>query len=227
MKLILIFLIILSSVFVDARQSESGDTPLSYTHILPSTSVIPGGDYVIGTSAGFGLFNFLDFTTNLIYDLEGVFNVMGKIGLIQNHDFGFAPFVTYSAQNLSYYDTNGNLQSPYDTALGVGATFSYRFSSDIIGHTGGEVMTRNPPISKGSIPRTALIQGSNINQEFTFGFTRSFAVAPGASYDATYDIWGAGATFYIANFAVGGHYYFNVQQGNFLPILGVNFSSNF
>jgi hypothetical protein len=49
----------------------------------------------------------------------------------------------------------------------------------------------------------------------------------GASYDFTYDIVGAGASLHFGGFKIGGHYYFNVAEGNFLPILGGGYAGNF
>ncbi len=210
--------------------ASDSEVPLSYTHILQSTAVIPGGSFVVGTTVGFGMFDFIDFTTNLVYDIEGVFNIGTKVALYHDHNFAFAPYLSYSSQTyqstdpVSLITTNVN-----STAWEPGATFSYRLTSGITAHTGGTFPIRNPSIPKADVqnPRTALIQGNTGNQEFTFGFSRAMALSTGVSYDFTYDIFGAGASIHVSGLQIGAHYYFNVTQGNLLPILGAGYTGNF
>jgi len=176
------------------------------------------------------MFDLLDFTSNLVYDFEGVFNIGTKLALYHDHDFAFAPYVSYSSQTYTSTDPNTGIQTNVNsTAWTPGVTFSYRLLPSIVGHTGGTIVIRNPTIPKSSVqnPRTALVQGNTGNQEFTLGITRVVALSTGISYDFTYDIFGAGASLHISGFQIGGHYYFNVSQGNFLPILGGGYSGNF
>jgi len=210
--------------------SESSDeVPLAYTHILPSPAVIPAGRFEIGTSVGFGFFDFFDVSSNLVLDVQGVFNIGGKVALYHDHNFAFAPYVNFYTQSLTETDIYGNQTSLTSTAWAPGAVFGYRLASALTGDTGFTYVSRNPPIPKSSVqnPRTALIQGNTGNQEFTVGISGSFAISMGMSYDFTYDITGAGASIHVAGFQIGGQYYFNVGQGNFMPILAAGFSAPF
>jgi hypothetical protein len=190
---------------------EDFSVSLGYTHLLPSAFVIPSGNFVLGTSAGFGIFDIADLTTNLVYDLDGIFNISTKFAIYHTANFAFAPYVTYTTQTVQGYDMNGNGTTQTSTSLQPGATFSYRILPRLTGHVGGSVVVRNPTIPKGSTnpARTAFVQGTTMNKEFTYGFTQNFALSTGASYDFVYDIWGAGMSFHFGGFQLGGHYYFN------------------
>lgn len=209
--------------------AAESEVPLAWTHLLPSTAVIPSGKFVIGTSIGFGMFDFIEFTNNLVLDFEGVFNVGTKLALYHDHDFAFAPFLTYESQSYQSTDQFQNVTTVNSTAWIPGATFSYRLTGGVTGHTGASFPIRNPPIPQSSVqnPRTALVQGNTANQEFTFGLGNKVGLSTGVSYDFTYQITGAGASIHVSGLQIGGHYYFNVGQGNFLPILGAGYSVDF
>jgi hypothetical protein len=226
---ILFFSIVLISIAKADTTSVGEDVPLSYTHIAPSPAVIPGGSFVLGTSVGYGFFDLFDVSSNLVSDLEGVFNIGAKIAVYHNHNFAFAPYVYFSTQSLIETDQSGNQATLTSTAWAPGAVFSYRVASKLTGDTAFTYVSRNPPIPKNTVqnPRTAYVQGNTGNQEFTLGITGSLALSMGASYDFTYDIFGAGASVHVAGFQVGGQYYFNVSQGNFMPILSVGFAASF
>jgi hypothetical protein len=233
-RIIVIFIVLFSLTSQAARRKSvddsEGDVSLALTHILPSTAVIPAGTFAIGTSAGMGFFDLFDITTNLVYDFQSVFNVMGKVAVYHDHDFAFAPYVSFLTESVVVTTDNlGDQGSLTSTAWEPGATFSYRIAPQFTGHTGFLLVFRNPPIYQWQVqnPRTALVQGNTVNQEFTTGITSGFAFSTGASYDLTYQIWGAGASFHISGFHIGAHFYFNVGEGNFMPILGGGWSGSF
>jgi hypothetical protein len=232
---IILFLLIVSVANADTRkrvvasESVESDVPLAYTHIAPSPAVIPGETFVIGTSVGYGFFDLFDITSNLVLDVQSVFNVSTKLGIFHNHDFAFAPYVSFETQSLIETDQFGNQTTVTSTAWLPGGVFSYRIAPALTGDTAFTYVSRNPPIPKSTVqdPRTALIQGNTGNQEFTVGVARTVALSMGVSYDFTYDIFGAGASIHVSGFQLGGHYYFNVGQGNFMPIFGFGFSTSF
>lgn len=242
-KLIFLTLTLLSTVSLAQSQVQTqtqtrtvaseggggGDSPVAWTHLAPSPAVIPNGEFVIGTSAGVGIGDVVDFSTNLVLDLEQELNVMSKIAIYHDHDFAVAPFVMLSTQSITTTDQFGNQSTSNSTAWFPGATVAYRLDGNLTADTSFMAAIRNPsiPMSLVQNPRTSLIQGSTGYQELTFGFSRKVGLSTGVSYDFSYQIWGAGASIHISGFQIGGQFYFNVGQGNFLPILAVGYAANF
>jgi hypothetical protein len=206
---------------------DAGETsvPLAYTHLLPSTSVIPGGTFVVGTSLGYGFFDVFDISTNLFLDLAQVFNVSSKVHLFQNEDFAMAAFISYASQTAKTYLTNGQVVTNTYTAIQPGGVVSYYLFPSVTGHTGATFTSRNPALAKSDLQqRDGFIQGTFINQEFTYGLSRKLALSVGGSYDLTYDIWGAGASVHVGGMQFGAHYFFNVAVDSFLPVLGFGYA---
>lgn len=212
---------------------ETKPVSLAYTHLLPSTEVIPGGTFVLGTTLGLGVLDLFDVTTNLYLDLAQVFNIGTKIHLFRNDEFAVAAFATYTSQSIQVVTTNvstgaqANLSQTF-TALSPGVVVSYYLLPQLTGHSGFTYTSRSPVLNKSDFqPKNGFVQGNVINQELTVGLSDTLALSAGGSYDLTYDITGAGASLHIGGFQIGGHYYFNVSQGSFLPILGGGYSVNY
>jgi hypothetical protein len=202
--------------------------PLAYTHLLPSTSVIPGGSFVIGTTLGYGFFDVFEITTNLYLDIASVFNISGKVHLIQNDEFAVAAFVSYESQPIKTLSATppATVTNTY-SSLQPGAVISYYILQDLTGHTGFTYTSRNPALSKSDMqPKDGFVQGNFVNQEFTYGLARNVAVSLGTSYDLTYDVFGAGASIHLSGLQLGAHYFFNVGVDSFLPILGFSYALN-
>jgi hypothetical protein len=236
MKNILLIFILFSVCHADATtrsrsSSRAGDNTISLgvTHLLPSAFVIPGGTLVLGTTVGAGFFDLFDITTNLYLDFYNVFNVAGKVNLFATQDFAMAIHASYVSQ--TYTTTSvvpGGMLEVKTTAVAPGATFSYRILPSMTGHIGGKIVTRNPALPKEVfVPKTGFVQGSTINKEFAFGLSPETALAVGGSYDLTYDIPGAGLSFYLGHFQLGAHYYFGVTDGAIQPLIGGSYSTTF
>jgi hypothetical protein len=212
------------------RQSEStSKISLGATHLLPSVFVIPGGQLILGSSIGYGFFDVFDITSNLFLDLSSVFNVQGKFSVYRDEDFGIAVYVGYSSQQTKVYDsaTGQTNKDQSSTAVEPGATVSYRLLDNLTAHTGLSQTIRNPEIKKADVQayKNGFLHGTMLSQEFTAGIARNFALSIGGSYDLVYEISGAGASIHIGGFQLGAHYYFNVQTGSVLPILGGSYST--
>lgn len=238
MKLFLVIMVLTllgASAQAEKRQKlpyepeDEPAVPLGYTHLLPSTSVIPGGTAVVGTTLGYGFFGVFDITTNLFLDLVQDFNIMGKVHLYRDDEFGVAVYVGYDSQSAKVYDAvvPGQIDTNTYTSLQPGGVVSYYLLPQLTGHTGMTFTVRNPTLPKSSLSqKDGFIQGNFANQEFTFGINRGVALSTGASYDFTYDIWGAGASIHLGGLQIGAHYYFKVDVDSFLPILGFSYAMN-
>lgn len=203
------------------------DVSLSATHILPSTSVIPTGSLLLGTTIGTGFFDRMEITSNLFLDLQQVFNVAAKLKVIRTDNFGFAVFGSYWTQSVNVQAASGlNASTSQNmSAISPGAVFSYRVSKKLVGHLGGTYAISNPVIEKDKLyKKTAYLQGFTVNKEFGI-LVGGVAITPGVSYDITYDIPGVGASVHFSGFQIGGHYYTNVSDGSFVPIVSAGFAA--
>jgi hypothetical protein len=212
-----------------ANEGSSSTLSLSITHLLPSAYVIPSGELVIGTDLAMGLFGVADVSTNLYYDAVSVYNVSAKISLWQGHDFAAAIFATYTSQNINTLDpSTGQTVQTSTSSIAPGGMFSYRILDDVAGHVGASFVNRTPAISKSDLPqKSAYIHGTTLYKEFSFGLSSDFALVVGGTYDATYDYWGAGLSLHLSGVEVGAHYFFNVAEGQWLPILGVGYAASY
>lgn len=238
-----IFLILLITIlFLDISEAatrrkreyqESESLSLGVTHLLPSAFVIPGGTLVLGTTVGVGFLDIFDVSTNLYLDFNSVYNVAAKVGLIRGQDFAFAVHASYVSQTIRSQSVDPNTlqivtSSSSATSVSPGATLSYRIAPTFTGHFGGKAVVRNPVLTKAAFnPKTGFVQGNTVNKEFAFGFSPESSLAVGASYDLSYDIPGAGISFYLGNFQIGAHYYFGVTDGAVQPLLGGSYSASF
>ncbi len=208
---------------------------LGLTHLLPSAFIIPGGQFVLGTTMGLGLGNVMDVSTNLYLDFSQVFNFSAKASVFQSDLIAAAIFGSYASQSIKVQVADPTLASGIgnrevsSTAFGPGAMVSYRMMSPLLtGHSGIQFMLRSPDLPKSQVkPRTGLIQGHSLHQEFTYGVTPTVAISAGGSYDLTYDIWGVGPSVHIGGFQLGAHFFLNVSEGSVLPILGGSYTSQF
>lgn len=208
--------------------SGSDTVSLGVTHMLPGVYVIPSGRVILGTSVGVGLFNFMELSTNLWLDLQQVFNASAKISLFSNNDLGLAVWGTYTNQTVQTYTSAGNTTNTTLTSLTPGFTFSYRLLDTIVTHFGASMAIQNPTVTKASLSqRTGLIQGNVLYHEYGLRMTDVLSLAPGVTYDTTYDIWGLGATLHVGSFQAGAHYYFNVSTGAFLPLIGGSYTMEY
>ena len=206
---------------------------LGPTHILPSAYVLPAGSFILGTTAGFGVGNFMDITTSLWGDIEQVYNVMIEFGVLKGRNVALGLWLQYENEGQQVITTNptsglATVLTTSFSSVNPGLTLSYRLSRRFTAHTGGDIALQSPVIPKSSLSQTtSYIQGNTVHQEFTVGLTQYVAMSFGGSYDLTYGVAGAGVSFHIDALQVGAHYYFNISQGSILPILGGSFPVNF
>lgn len=205
---------------------------MGMTHMLPSAYVIPHLTLVLGSSVGLGLFDVSEISSNLYLDVQRVFNLSTKFTVFSNEDFAAALFVGYLSQDvrISYLRTNGLADERFDTMTSItpGFVFSYMIIPKLAGHVGFQAAIRNPDIRKSDIAKkTSFVRGHMVYKEFTYGFTKGMALSIGGTYDLTYDYPGVGATFHIGSFQVGGHYFMNVVEGPFQPIISGSYSTEF
>jgi hypothetical protein len=218
-----------SALAKSSDDSSSGNgVSLGFTHLLPSTYVPKSGSLIVGTSLGYGILGIGELSTNLFYDFDNVYNVFGKVSFWQGEDFGFAIHATYTSQNVDKIDSLGAVTKIMTTSIAPGFTLSYRLFQELTGHAGAIFVNRDPNITKNDIAsKSGFLQGTTIFKEFTLGFGRNVAISLGGTYDTTFDYWGAGMSVHFEGFQLGGHYYFGVTDGQFLPIVGIGYTAGF
>lgn len=214
--------------FENRHATSTEKTSLGVTHILPSVYVLPDRQIVLGTTVGIGLFDVVDFTSNLFLDLQQVFNISSKISVWGNDNHAVALTASFVQQTVKFQSRfNNSYTSENATMFSPGAVYSYRIWPTFTGHFGGNFVFRNPAVPKSSLfERTAYVQGTTLHKEFTKGISKTLAVSSGLSYDVTYDIWGVGASAHIGGFQLGAHYYLNVSEGSFMPIIAGGFTTS-
>ena len=212
----------------EATRSDEVNAAFPYTHLLPSPFNLQGGQYVIGTTAAYGILDFLQVSTNVARDLNSQWNFQAKVPLIEYPTFVASAFVDYMSFNPHSFDeTNPDqrlkrwqpgLVTGYeitpDIAFFLGGNFNF-------GKEGGKIITTS-----------GYLKGAQMNMEWSWLYNPSTsrlgnnAIALGLKYDFTYELFGFGLTHHWRNFAVGVHYTF-ADRARFLPIAGFTFSAGF
>lgn len=210
---------------IQQSQNQNAELSLAATHLLPSVAILPAGDFAFGSTVAYGLLGISEISSDIFYDAVGIYNGTLKIPIFQTDNFGFVIYGTYLTQEVKTLQTDAitGAQQEVKTQTSAtipGFTFSYRISSDIVGHIGAKSTLRTPalpPLTK----KTAYVQGNQVFKEFAFALGEGVAIAIGGSYDLTYQYAGAGLTLHFPVISIGGHYFFGVDEGQFMPILGI------
>ncbi len=200
----------------------------AYTHMLPSPVNLPKGTLVVGSTLAYGAMDSLEFSTNIIRDVQKQWNVQAKVPLIEYPTFMTTAFVDYQSTNSSYFEeTNPTVrlarwQPGLVTAYEIDDNMAFFLGGNFdFGKSSPEVMTTS-----------GYLKGARLQADWSWLYNPSNsklahnALAAGMTYDLTYNMLGLGLTHHWRAFQLGVHYMFS-DRAKFLPIFGFQFSANF
>lgn len=221
---------------LEAEESSQGpaygagesNAAFPYTHLLPSPFNIPQGAWVLGTTAAYGVFDFLQVSTNVVRLIDQHWNVEAKVPLIDFPTFMATAYVNYESYNphhiaISNPDLNFSRWQP-------GIVTAYELSPDLALFVGG-----NFSFGKDPVPVTTTsgyMKGARLETDISWLYNPASsrlgdnALSLGVTYDTTYSLFGFGISHHWRSFTAGVHYTF-ADQNRFLPIFGFNLTAGF
>ncbi len=212
----------------DAARSDEVNSAFPFTHLLPSPFNLPHGTWMFGTSVGYGIFDFLQISTNVAHLIQQHWNVQAKVPLIEYPTFIASAFVDYESFN-PYHDDATNPDA-WVKRWKPGLVTGYEITPDIAFFLGG-----NFAFGKTALPvvtTSGYMSGAQVNMEWSWLYNPSTsrlgnnAISLGIKYDFTYSMLGFGFTHHWKAFEAGLHYTFADRQ-RFLPIFGFNIGTSF
>ena len=212
---------------------DRGNEPnpaFGYTHLLPSPMNIPGGTWVLGTTAALGVTDFLQLSTHVLRDVTGYLNLQAKVPLIEYPTFIASVFVGWDHFNLNTYDkTNPNMKI---RAWQPGIVTGYEITPDMAFFVGGNFNATNKEIPN-NIRTSGYSRGAQLEVDWSWLYNPASsrlgdnAISAGATYDFTYSLVGFGVTHHWPTFELGMHYVFNADRYRVLPLLNVSVGFTF
>jgi hypothetical protein len=188
-----------------------------YTHLLPSPFTLPAGKFMVGSTVGLGVTDFIQVETNLIADAYQVFNGRVRASLL---DFpGFAGGVS-----LGYHNANPSLTL---SSWMPGAVVGIEVLPDVALFLGGNLFYANvDPSSNAGIQSSGFLQGSQIESDISWAYNPhkqklGNVLSAGLTYNTTFDFYGVGFSHHWRGFQLGIHYYLNATNLKVLPIASV------
>jgi hypothetical protein len=213
----------------EAARNDEVNEAFPYTQLLPSPANLPHGSFEIGTSFGYGIFDFLQVSTNAVRLVNGYLNIEAKVPLVEYPTFVASAFVNYESYNPHHFeDTNPNERHK---AWQPGLVTGYEITPDIAFFLGGNFNFE----SQGLLPvntTSGNLHGAQVNMEWSWLYNPSTsklgnnALALGLRYDFTYSMFGFGVTHHWKMFKAGVEYTF-ADRAKFLPIFGFNVGTGF
>jgi|GEM_PF-2655796 len=192
-----------------------------YTHILPSPFNLPRGGFTFGTSFAYGIFDFLEVSTNAARLIQKQINFEAKVPLIEYPTFVASAFIDYNSFNGKQYDaSNPDL---WMNRWQPGVVTGYEITPDVAFFLGGNFNFGKDP--NPIVTTSGYLHGAQVNMEWSWLYNPSTsrlgnnAIAIGMKYDFTYSLFGFGFTHHWKNFELGVHYTF-ADRNRFLPIFG-------
>ncbi len=217
----------------DELEADRGNEPnpaFGFTHLLPSPMNIPGGTWVLGTTAALGITDFLQISTHVLRDVTGYFNLQAKVPLIEYPTFIASAFVGWDHFNLNTYDkTNPDMRI---RAWQPGIVTGYEINADMAFFVGGNFNVANQEIPN-TIRTSGYSRGAQLEVDWSWLYNPASsrlgdnAISAGMNYDFTYSLVGFGVTHHWPTFELGMHYVFNADRYRVLPLLNVSVGFTF
>lgn len=211
----------------DSRQSRAAstyDNPiLGYTHLLPSPYTLPAGRFSFGTDLAYGITDFLQVGTSLLYDVFQIYNVNARVSLLDMPGFSFALTGAFESYNLQSLDSsNPNIAV---TSLLPGAVAGFALTPELGWLVGGNLNFSSQTINLNGINVSGFTRGAAAESDLSWAAITSrkgwplFVISGGVSYDFTYQLAGVGVSFHVKGFHLGVHYYPAAVDDKWLPII--------
>ncbi len=198
----------------------------AYTHLLPSPFVLSQGTWVLGTSVAYGLFDFLQISTNVARTFRQQWNIQAKVPLIEYPTFVASAFVNYELYNPSNIDVSN--PDVWLRRWLPGIVTAYELNPDMAIFFGGNFNFGND--SAPVLTTSGYLRGAQVNAEWSYLYNPvssrlgNNAISVGVKYDLTYEMFGFGFTHHWRSFEAGLHYTF-ADRERFLPIFGFSIST--
>ncbi|MBC7384997.1 MAG: hypothetical protein H7301_02405 [Cryobacterium sp.] len=211
-----------------AERGHESNPAFSYTHLLPSPYNLPQGSWVLGTSAAYGLFDFLQVSTNLVRTFNQQWNFQAKVPLIDFPTFMATAYVDYESFNPSHI--SGLNPDFHFKRWQPGLVTAYELGSNVALFLGGNFNFGDDPYPV--IRTSGYLKGARIEADVSWLYNpqssrlANNALSFGITYDTTYDMMGFGFTHHWRSFSAGVHYTFS-DESRFLPIFGFNVAAGF
>lgn len=199
------------------------ENPLfGYTHLLPSPFTLPAGRFVIGSTAGVGITDYLQVETDVIANLYQIYNGRARVSLL---DFpGFALGASLGYQNVNLKDFSSSNPSLTIRSWMPGAVLGLEVLPGVALFMGGRLFYSN--IETSSLPAiqtSGLLQGGQIESDLSWAYQSNEdrfgnVLSGGVTYNTTFEFYGVGISHHWKGFQLGLHYYPNATQLKVVPI---------
>jgi len=199
-----------------------------YTHMLPSPFNLGRGEWVFGSTFGYGVFDALELSTNVVRLAQQQWNIQAKVPLIEYPTFMATAYVAFESTNPHSID-DGNTDFRLNRWQ-PGIVTAYEIADDMAFFHGG-----NFDFGVESIPVTTnsgYLKGARLEADFSWLYNPQSsrlgnnAISTGVTYDTTYEMLGFGLTHHWQSFSLGLHYSL-ADRSRFLPIFGFNVAARF
>lgn len=184
---------------------------------------------ILGTESSIGVTEFFQLSTNVLSDLNRIYNVSGKLLVHQNKNFAVAATIGY--QTYNYQDVNILAPNAQSTSWMPGLVIAIEPVTDWAIFLGGNY--QYSVLGNAIATETAgYLHGANAEVDLTWAYRGSergipAALSLGASYDFTYSLVGVGLSHHWPSFHLGAHYYPSATFYRFQPILAGSMTVDF
>jgi hypothetical protein len=230
MMRILLALVLLTASVVPSAQAADETNPLfGYTHLLSTPLTLPGGRIILGTDVAYGITDFLQVGTSLLYDIYQVYNAEVKINVVNVHEFALA--LTGGWQSYNYDNIAPANPSIQVTSWQPGAVIGYELLPNLAHFIGANLSYANTTQNVAGTLLSGYVKGAQVESDLSWAHgpekrPTMLVLSGGLSYDFTYKIVGFGVSYHVPGLHFGIHYYPNADQYKVQPILvgGTSFS---
>lgn len=222
-------LVSLSSVSASDRVNPLFGAP----HLLPSPFTLDAGTLVIGTQAAFGVTDFFQIGTDLVRDINEVFNVNAKFSLVDREEFAIAfvgAFETYNYQAFSSRNPDIRVNS-----WQPGLVLAYQMAEPEFACFNGITFNiSQTQLQTTGIDKSGYVRGTVVGMDCSWEYNPPSkksglgnVFSGGVTYDFHYGIYGLGFSHHWPGFQLGLHYYPLAEKYRILPIINVGIAAAF
>jgi len=212
--------------------ASSYENPLfGYTHLLPSPFTLPAGTLVYGTNVALGVTDFFQVGTDLVRDFYQIFNVRGKVSLVDYPSF--AAGLTLGYETYNYQDINSSNPDLRVNSWLPGAVTAFELLPRLALFVGGNLNFTSATLKSDGIVTSGYVRGVSLGSDISWAYNPAKkrkignVLSAGASFDVTYKIVGFGFSHHWPGFHVGIHYYPNADRYKVQPIIAGGGSVSF
>lgn len=229
---------IISAMALSGNKAQAAENPLfARSHLLPSPYTLPAGRLALGTSVALGVTDFFQVGTDLLRDFYKIYNINGKLSLVDYPDFALALTASFEKYNLKdIHPSNPDLEI---SSTLPGLVTAYAVHDRVALFLGGNLNFTSTSLRTNGIETSGYVRGATLNSDIAWAYNpaprarartsgdepklglagRGNSLAAGFSYDVNYDIYGVGLSHHWPGYQIGFHYYPNAEENQLLPII--------